>query len=205
MNELTLVLTGAAISLVTSAVVTWLLGRQARQTQDRSAVRDSARRLTAVFIAERDASTAGTEAGSPSRLAEAEAVSLALTDRKVRGRIGDVIRLLRESGITELQELSGVRSGRGRSLLCDHALDVLGAHFRGERLPALPEAIRKMLDVENEALGIHSGSTLSSPVVPSGSPVASAEEEPAPAPAVSSRKVRSKPRPGAPRSAGSQD
>ncbi|WP_461000350.1 hypothetical protein [Streptomonospora sediminis] len=151
------VLTGAAISLVTSVVVTWVQSRNARRTELRIAARDSTRQLTGLFIAEREgaAETGGTEP-TPA-LAEAEMMSVAIADRRTRERMRAIIRLLRELPLQELQELSGARPAVVRPLLCDHALEVLGAHFRNERLPAVPQSVQKMLDVEDEALSIHAG------------------------------------------------
>ncbi|MBB5998599.1 hypothetical protein [Streptomonospora salina] len=152
-----LVLTGAGISLVTSVVVTWVQGRQARKGENRVAARESTRELTGLFIAEREgaAENGGTEP-TPA-LAEAEMMSVAITDRRTRERMRAVIRLLRELRLPELQELSGANPAVLRPLLCDHALEVLGSHFRNERLPALPQSVQKMLDVEDEALNIHAG------------------------------------------------
>ncbi|MFC7329474.1 hypothetical protein [Marinactinospora rubrisoli] len=152
MNEFLLVLTGGAVSLVTSAAVTWSLGRQAARGRDREVARESARQLTGLFIAARDARGAAVET-----LTEAEVVAVGITDRVVRERVRDVLRLLREHHLPEMEELSGVRSEQARRALCDHVLEVLGAHFRGERVPALPDPLRRMLDVENEVLGIRSG------------------------------------------------
>ncbi|MFD0776493.1 hypothetical protein ACFQZ2_21375, partial [Streptomonospora algeriensis] len=152
-----LVLTGAAISLVTSVVVTWVQARQVRKGENRVAARESTRELTGLFIAEREgaAENGGTEP-TPA-LAEAEMMSVALSDRRTRDRMRAVIRLLRELQLPELQELSGANPAVMRPLLCDHALEVLGSHFRNERLPALPPSVQKMLDVEDEALSIHTG------------------------------------------------
>lgn len=154
MNELVLILTGAGISLVSSVTVTWLQVRFARRSDIRATSRDAARTLTGVFIAERDDT-------SPDRgdgfLAEAELTVMPMADRKTRERLRDIIRLLRERSLPEIEELSGIKAARARQLLCDHALDVLGAHLRSERLPALPPQVQKMLDVEEEALNIHTG------------------------------------------------
>ncbi|WP_047870662.1 hypothetical protein, partial [Nocardiopsis sp. RV163] len=120
----------------------------------RTSSRASARTLTSAFIAERDSVD-----GGDSFLAEAELTVMSMTDRKTRDRLRDVIRLLRERALPEIEELSGVRSERSRQLLCDHALEVLGAHLRSEKLPEVPAAVRKMLSVEEEALSIHSGET----------------------------------------------
>lgn len=157
MYDMLFVLTGAAISLVTSVVVTWVQSRNARRTELRIAARDSTRQLTGLFIAEREgaAETGGTEP-TPA-LAEAEMMSVAIADRRTRERMRAIIRLLRELPLQELQELSGARPAVVRPLLCDHALEVLGAHFRNERLPAVPQSVQKMLDVEDEALSIHAG------------------------------------------------
>ncbi|MFI6576776.1 hypothetical protein ACIBFB_13315 [Nocardiopsis sp. NPDC050513] len=149
-----LILLGAGISLVTSVVVTAVQARLIRRDGVRNASRSSARSLTSAFIAERD-----TQDPDQSFLAEAELTVMAMTDRKTRDRLRDVIRLLRERELPEIEELSGVRSARARQLLCDHALEVLGAHLRAERLPEVPAQIRKMLSVEEEALSIHAGET----------------------------------------------
>lgn len=156
MDEFLLVLTGGAVSLASSATVTWLQTRHANRGEARTAARESTRRLTALFIAERDAALMGE--GPSAGLAEAETLAVALADRRTRERVRDAVRLLRELHLTELQELSGQRAAPGRRMLCDHALEVLGAHFRGEKVPAAPQAMRKMLDVEDEALSIRSGS-----------------------------------------------
>ncbi|MUL41336.1 hypothetical protein FZ103_09115 [Streptomonospora sp. PA3] len=152
-----LVLTGAAISLVTSVVVIWAQARHIRKGENRVAARESTRQLTGLFIAEREGSeeSGGTEP-TPA-LAEAEMASVAISDRRTRERMRTIIRLLRELSLPELQELSGAKPAVMRPLLCDHALEVLGAHFRNERLPALPPSVQKMLDVEDEALSIHAG------------------------------------------------
>ncbi|WP_017626368.1 hypothetical protein [Nocardiopsis chromatogenes] len=156
MDEFLLVLTGGAISLASSATVTWLQTRHANRGESRAVARESTRRLTGLFIAERDAALMGE--GPSAGLAEAETLAVALADRRTRERIRDAVRLLRELHLTELQELSGQRAAPGRRMLCDHALEVLGAHFRGEKVPAAPQAMQKMLDVEDEALSIRSGS-----------------------------------------------
>ncbi|RCV50003.1 hypothetical protein, partial [Marinitenerispora sediminis] len=158
MNEFLLVLTGGAVSLVSSSAVTWLQGRQAGRVRDRTVARDSARQLTGLFIAARDARGPAGET-----LTEAEVVAVGLTDRGVRERVRDVLRLLREHRLPEMEELSGVRAQQARRVLCDHALEVLGAHFRGERMPAVPEPVRRMLDVENEVLGVRSGGVADTP------------------------------------------
>ncbi|MEV2278130.1 hypothetical protein AB0I72_21340 [Nocardiopsis sp. NPDC049922] len=153
-NPLLLILLGAGISLVTSVVVTAVQARLIRRDGVRNASRASARSLTSAFIAERD-----TQDPNQSFLAEAELTVMAMTDRKTRDRLRDVIRLLRERELPEIEELSGVKSARARQMLCDHALEVLGAHLRAERLPEVPAQIRKMLSVEEEALSIHAGET----------------------------------------------
>ncbi|WDZ90881.1 hypothetical protein [Nocardiopsis sp. HUAS JQ3] len=153
-NPLVLILLGAGISLVTSVVVTAVQARLVRRDSIRTSSRASARTLTSAFIAERDSVD-----GGDSFLAEAELTVMSMTDRKTRDRLRDVIRLLRERALPEIEELSGVRSERSRQLLCDHALEVLGAHLRSEKLPEVPAAVRKMLSVEEEALSIHSGET----------------------------------------------
>ncbi|MDA2806402.1 hypothetical protein [Nocardiopsis suaedae] len=176
MDEFLLVLTGGAVSLASSATVTWLQTRHANRGEARTAARESTRRLTGLFIAERDAALMGE--GPSEGLAEAETLAVALADRRTRERIRDAVRLLRELHLTELQELSGQRAAPGRRMLCDHALEVLGAHFRGEKVPAAPQAMQKMLEVEDEALSIRSGS------LPGRVPAASAAPaEPAKAPA----------------------
>lgn len=151
-NPLALILLGAGISLVTSVVVTAVQARLIRRDGIRTSSRASARTLTSAFIAERDSVD-----GRESFLAEAELTVMSMTDRKTRDRLRDVIRLLRERALPEIEELSGVRSERARQLLCDHALEVLGAHLRSEKLPEVPAPVRKMLSVEEEALSIHSG------------------------------------------------
>ncbi|WP_040685054.1 hypothetical protein [Nocardiopsis halotolerans] len=153
-NPLVLILLGAGISLVTSVVVTGVQARLIRRDGIRTSSRASARTLTSAFIAERDS-----DSNRESFLAEAELTVMSMTDRKTRDRLRDVIRLLRERALPEVEELSGVRSERARQLLCDHALEVLGAHLRSERLPEVPAPVRKMLSVEEEALSIHSGET----------------------------------------------
>nr|WP_242677485.1 hypothetical protein [Streptomonospora litoralis] len=151
------VLTGAAISLVTSVVVTWVQSRHVRKSEIRVATRESTRQLTGLFIAEREGALDAQDAEPTAALAEAEMMSVAISDRRTRERMRAVIRLLRELRLPELQELSGAKPAVMRPLLCDHALEVLGAHFRNERLPALPQHVQKMLDVEDEALSIHAG------------------------------------------------
>src|SRR5699024_9880153 len=88
---------------------------------------------------------------------EAEVTVMAMTDRRTRDRLRHLIRLLRQRELPEVQELSGVKADRARELLCDHALEVLGAHLRSERLPEIPSQVRTMLNVEEEALSIRSG------------------------------------------------
>jgi len=155
--DMLFVLTGAAISLVTSVVVTWVQSRHVRKSEIRVATRESTRKLTGLFIAERDGAVESGGAEPTAALAEAEMMAVAISDRRTRERMRAVIRLLRELRLPELQELSGAKPGVIRPLLCDHALEVLGAHFRGERLPALPPSVQKMLDVEDEALSIRAG------------------------------------------------
>jgi hypothetical protein len=182
-NDILLVLTGGGISLVSSVAVTLLLARRLRRDELRTATRESTRRLTGLFIAERDAPHTGT--GPSPSLAEAEVMAVAIADRRTRDRMHAVIRLLREVGLPELEELSGTRATPARRLLCDHALEVLGTHFRGERLPALPAQVQKMLDVEDEALNIHAGAT-PRPVVdaaPAEAPAAAPTAAPAAPPA----------------------
>ncbi|GAA1755341.1 hypothetical protein GCM10009834_10860 [Streptomonospora arabica] len=157
MYDMLLVLTGAAISLVTSVVVTWAQGRQVRKGENRVAARESTRQLTGLFIAERQGAAESDGAEPTPALAEAEMMSVAISDRRTRERMRAIIRLLRELWLPELQELSGAKPAVMRPLLCDHALEVLGAHFRNERLPAVPQNVQKMLDVEDEALSIHAG------------------------------------------------
>ncbi|NYH52875.1 hypothetical protein HNR06_002464 [Nocardiopsis arvandica] len=151
-NPLLLILLGAGISLVTSVAVTGFQARLVRRGDTRTASRASARTLTSAFIAERDMSDS-----KESFLSEAELTVMSMTDRKTRERLRDVIRLLRERALPEVEELSGVKSERARQMLCDHALEVLGAHLRSEKLPEVPAPVRKMLSVEEEALSIHSG------------------------------------------------
>ena len=153
-NPFALILLGAGISLVTSVVVTGLQARHIRRNDIRVSSRSSARSLTSAFIAERDS-----DGSQESFLAEAELTVMSMTDRKTRDRLRDVIRLLRERNLPEIEELSGVKAERARQLLCDHALEVLGAHLRSERLPEVPSQVRKMLTIEEEALSIHSGET----------------------------------------------
>ena len=145
-------LLGAAISLATSVVVTAFQARQIRRTDIRASSRSSARSLMGAFIAERDAGDS-----KENFLTEAEVTVMAMTDRKTRDRLRHLIRLLRERELPEVQELSGVKADRARELLCDHALEVLGSHLRSERLPEVPEQVRTMLNVEEEALSIRSG------------------------------------------------
>lgn len=145
-------LLGAVISLVTSVTVTAFQARQIRRTDVRASSRSSARSLMSTFIAERDSGDS-----KDSFLTEAEVTVMAMTDHKTRDRLRHVIRLLRERELPEVQELSGVKAERARELLCDHALEVLGAHLRSERLPELPSQVRTMLSVEEEALSIRSG------------------------------------------------
>lgn len=145
-------LLGAAISLATSVVVTAFQARQIRRTDIRASSRSSARSLMSAFIAERDSG------GSKENfLTDAEVTVMAMTDRKTRDRLRDLIRLLRERSLPEIEELSGVKSDRARHLLCDHALEVLGAHLRTERLPEVPSTVQTMLSVEEEALRMRSG------------------------------------------------
>ncbi|MEY9214608.1 hypothetical protein NI17_018935 [Thermobifida halotolerans] len=199
MNEFLLVLAGGAVSLVTSATVTWLQGRYARRSETRLAARDATRQLTSLLIAQRDAPE-----GTPSTtvLAEAELLAATITTRRTREAVQEVIRLLRECELPELEQLSGVRAARARQILCDHGLAVLGAHLRGDRLPSVPETVRSMRSVENEALNIRAGGSPASSAATSLPPVPDVTSDPAPAgetpasdtPAVSSRKVRSRPR-----------
>lgn len=151
-NPVALILLGAAISLVTSVAVTGFQARLLRRSDVRNSSRSSARSLTSAFIAERDS-----DGNGESFLAEAEMTVMTMTDRKTRDRLRDVIRLLRERSLPEVEELSGVKADRARRLLCDHALEVLGAHLRSERIPELSADIRRMLSVEEEALSIRSG------------------------------------------------
>ncbi|WP_146159414.1 hypothetical protein [Allonocardiopsis opalescens] len=155
MEPLYLVLAGGAVSLISSVTVTWLQGRAARRGETRQAIRDCIRQLTSIFISEREKALAPAPAAAPpgaSGLAEAEMLCTMIADRRTRERVRDVIRLLRASGMPELQELSGVRAPRARRALCTHALDVLGAHYRGERIPAPTETVKKLMEVEDEAL-----------------------------------------------------
>ncbi|MGW5876759.1 hypothetical protein ACWFMI_09460 [Nocardiopsis terrae] len=151
-NDAALIVLGAAISLVTSVVVTALHARQIRRSELRTATRTSARNLTSAFIAERDGTAEGADF-----LSEAELTVMSMTDRKARERLSRVVRLLREHELPEVEQLSGVDSAAAKRVLCDHALDVLGAHLRADRLPEVPDVMRRMLNVEEEALSIHSG------------------------------------------------
>lgn len=145
-------LLGAGISLVTSAAVTALHAAQIRRAELRATNRSSARNLTSVFIAERDG-----DGETSDFLRDAEITVMSMTDRKTRERLAGVIRLLREHDLPEVQQLSGINAATAKRVLCDHALDILGAHLRSERLPEVPSVMRKMLSVEGEALSIHSG------------------------------------------------
>ncbi len=196
MNEFLLVLAGGAVSLVTSATVTWLQGRYARRAETRSASRTATRQLTSLLIAQRDAPE-----GTPSTtaLAEAELLAATITARRPREAVQEVIRLLRECDLPELEQLSGVPAARARQILCDHGLAVLGAHLRGDRLPQAPETVRSMRSVENEALNIRAGVVSSAPRLAEDTngflPPEPAEEPPAADTAeVPTRKVRSRPR-----------
>ncbi|MFE3458034.1 hypothetical protein ACFXKD_10850 [Nocardiopsis aegyptia] len=151
-NPILLILLGAGISLATSVIVTAVQARIIRRGDIRASSRSSARSLTSAFIAERDA-----DDSRESFLAEAELTVMSMTDRKTRDRLRDTIRLLRERTLPEVEELGGIKAERARQVLCDHALEVLGAHLRSERLPETPPQIRKMLSIEEEALSIHSG------------------------------------------------
>lgn len=151
-NTVVLVLLGAGISLVTSVVVTTLHARQIRRAELRSGTRNSARNLTSAFIAERDG-----DGDKAEFLRDAELTVMSMTDRKTRERLTAVVRLLREHELPEVEQLSGVSSATSKRILCDHALDVLGAHLRADRLPEIPAEMRKMLSVEEEALSIHAG------------------------------------------------
>jgi hypothetical protein len=151
-NTVVLVVIGASISLVTSVVVTALHARQIRRAELRTSTRTSARNLTSAFIAERDGTADGTDF-----LRESELTVMSMTDRKTRERLSAVVRLLREHDLPEVEQLSGVSATTAKRVLCDHALDVLGAHLRSDRLPEAPAVMRKMLSVEEEALSIHSG------------------------------------------------
>src|SRR5690606_40942096 len=55
------------------------------------------------------------------------------------------------SDLPEVEQLSGVSAATAKRVLCDHALDVLGAHLRADRLPEVPAVMRKMLSIEEEA------------------------------------------------------
>ena len=160
-NPIVLILIGAAISLAASVAVTGVQARLLRRNDVREASRASARRLTSVFITERD--TADTADGF---LAEAEITIMSMTDRKTRERLASVLRLLRERTLPELEELSGVKADRARRLLCEHALEVLGTHLRSERLPEIPGEVKQMLRVEEEALSIRSGEKPRPPAAP---------------------------------------
>ncbi|WP_040711090.1 hypothetical protein [Nocardiopsis potens] len=186
MNEFLLVLTGGGICLVSSVTVTWLHSRHVHRGEARTAARESTRQLTALFIAERDAALEG--GGPTDGLAEAEMLSIAVADRRVRDRIRAAVRLLRELHLPELQELSGQRPEAGRRMLCDHALEVLGAHYRGERPPAVPQAMQRMLTVEDEALNIHTGG---GPMpAPAPAPAVTASPAPAAEPAADKEKEK---------------
>ncbi|MDA8371888.1 MAG: hypothetical protein M0026_18750 [Nocardiopsaceae bacterium] len=184
MNDFLLVLTGGGISLVSSVAVTWLQARHLRKSEVRVATRESTRQLTGLFIAERDSSIDGGAEPTPS-LAEAEMMAVAISDRRTRDRMRDIIRLLRELPLPELQELSGMSPERARRIMCDHALEVLGAHFRGERLPSLPVEVQRMLSVEDEALNIHTGGSPKSESAAASAPTESA---------VTRSKVRQRPK-----------
>ena len=147
-------LLGASISLASSVIVTAVQARQLRRTDIRASSRSSARSLMSAFIAERDAGDS-----KENFLTEAEVTVMAMTDRKTRDRLRHLVRLLRQRELPEVQELSGVKADRARELLCEHALEVLGAHLRSERLPEVPAEVRTMLNVEEEALSIRSGQT----------------------------------------------
>ncbi|GAA1465073.1 hypothetical protein NE857_01605 [Nocardiopsis exhalans] len=151
-NTVVLVVIGASISLVTSVVVTALHARQIRRAELRTSTRTSARNLTSAFIAERDGTADDTDF-----LRESELTVMSMTDRKTRERLSAVVRLLREHDLPEVEQLSGVSATSAKRVLCDHALDVLGAHLRSDRLPEVPAVMRKLLSVEEEALSIHSG------------------------------------------------
>lgn len=189
MDEFVLVLTGGAISLVSSATVTWVQGYRSGRSRDRAVARESARQLTSLFIAARDVPGGISGSEGVATLAEAEVVVIGISDRAIRDRVQGVLRLLRECHLREVEELSGVKAERARRLLGDHALEVLGAYFRGDRTPALPAPLRKMLDVEDEALGIHSGA-VAKPVVRTAASPESADAGEPPA----SRKVRQRPK-----------
>ncbi len=151
-NPAVLVVVGAAVSLATSVIVTALHSRQIRRAELRTSTRTSARNLTSAFIAERDGTGGGTDF-----LREAELTVMSMTDRKTRERLSGIVRLLREHDLPEVEQLSGVSAVTAKRVLCDHALDVLGAHLRADRLPEVPAVMRKMLSIEEEALSIHSG------------------------------------------------
>ncbi len=151
-NPAVLVVVGAAVSLVTSVTVTALHSRQIRRAELRTSTRTSARNLTSAFIAERDGTANGTDF-----LREAELTVMSMTDRKTRERLSGIVRLLREHDLPEVEQLSGVSAAAAKRVLCDHALDVLGAHLRADRLPEVPAVMRKMLSIEEEAISIHSG------------------------------------------------
>lgn len=151
-NPIALILLGAVISLVTSAVVTALHAGQMRRAELRAGTRASARHLTSAFIAERE-----TNGDKAEFLSEAELTVMSMTERKTRERLTSVVRLLREHDLPEVEQLSGIGAATAKRVLCDHALDVLGAHLRADRLPEIPTVMRKMLSVEEEALSIRSG------------------------------------------------
>ncbi len=89
-NPIVLILIGAAISLVASVAVTGLQARLLRRNDVREASRASARRLTSVFIGERDSADS-----ADGFLTEAEITVMSMTDRKTRERLAAVLRLLR--------------------------------------------------------------------------------------------------------------
>lgn len=205
MDQLLLVVAGGAIALLSSVTVTWLQGRHSRKNEDRAALRQSNRELTRLFITERDAPepSPGAEGATSAELSEAEMLTTMVSDRRTRERLRDIIRLLRECHLPEMEELSGVRASQARQLLCSHALDVLGSHFRQERLPAAPAAVQRMLKVEDEALNIHTGGAVKEPrEEDSASAAGDPEDTEEP---LGPRKVRRKPRGGGQKSAAAEE
>lgn len=173
MEPLIYVVIGGAISLVSSATVTWLQNRHSRRVASRGAARTANRELTRLFIAERDAARftdehADTHKATEGIRTEAEMLTNAITDKRVRERLRSMVRLLQQLHLPELWELSGTDTARGRAILCGHALDVLGSHFRAERIPSLPDEIQRLTKVEDEALHIHHGGTPRRPETANG-------------------------------------
>lgn len=205
-DQLFPLLLGAGIALVTSVVVTWIQGVLARRSEARNASREAIHQLWRLFIAERDATESSRllDEGGPGGLAEAEILAATLADRRTRDRISTVVKLLRECDLPEMEELSGIRAERARQMLCEHVLLVLGTQLRGERLPALPPQVKKLHDVESEALNIHAGGVPSTTTAATGGSTPAADSSTSPSPSatpaapseesVSRSKVRRKPR-----------